>query len=196
MTAADLLHELADAGVLVSIAPDDPDGLDVDGSAAVLTADRLTRLRACKPDVLAILRANNAPPPTLGEPTSLHHAESRVSPVASVSDQGKGLWREDELAQLARAGTTLTNLPLVVAVKEIFADMGATVVSVKRGRRWIRRWAARLIRDARRITAGRAVAVRDAWRERVAICTVDGRLIIEDAESVALTELKTMLPSR
>ena len=52
---------------------------------------------------------------------------------------------------------------------------------------------AQLIRDARRIDAGRAVAMRDAWRERLAICTVDGGLTSEDAEEICLAELEMML---
>jgi len=48
-----------------------------------------------------------------------------------------------------------------------------------------------LIRDARRCSdRGFAVALRDAWRERVAICEIDGGLPLERTESVALDELK------
>ena len=54
-----------------------------------------------------------------------------------------------------------------------------------------RRHAARLIRNARLCgNSPRAVALRDAWNERVAICTIDGGLRIEAAELVALDELK------
>ena len=52
--------------------------------------------------------------------------------------------------------------------------------------------AARLIREARRNASddGKAVALRDAWRERLAICTMDGDLSVEEAERVALHELE------
>jgi hypothetical protein len=113
-----------------------------------------------------------------------------------VSERGKALWSEDELAMLARAGTTPADLPLVSAVKETF---GATVVSVEpaygRGG-WARRQAAELIRDARRHSAGEAVAMRDAWRERLAVCTIDGGLTEDHAEQVALEELEKMLYSQ
>lgn len=121
----------------------------------------------------------------------------------SVSERAgvaRGLWSEDELAMLARAGTTPADLPLVSAVKDAF---GATVVSIEstHGRGgWTRRRAAELIRDARRHEirgqAGEAVAMRDAWRERLAICTFDGGLTEDHAEQVALEELETMLYSK
>ncbi len=54
--------------------------------------------------------------------------------------------------------------------------------------------AARMIRQARQ-TSNRdlAVALRDAWRERVAICEIDGGLSQEVAEAVAKKELKNIL---
>ena len=54
--------------------------------------------------------------------------------------------------------------------------------------------AARLIRDVRRGgDKDRATALEDAWRERVAVCTMDGELSIRDAETVALDELQSMI---
>ena len=56
-----------------------------------------------------------------------------------------------------------------------------------------RRSAARLIRHARR--AGdheHAVSLRDAWQERVAICTIDGELDQVDAEQIALREIQDL----
>lgn len=106
---------------------------------------------------------------------------------------------------LARAapGLTPADLPLVSAVKDAFADFGATVVSVEsaygRGG-WTRRRVAELIRDARRREirgrGGEAVAMRDAWRERLAVCTIDGGLTEDHAEQVALDELEIMLYSK
>jgi len=40
------------------------------------------------------------------------------------------------------------------------------------------------------------VAMRDAWRERLAVCTIDGGLTEDHAEQVALDELETMLYSK
>ncbi len=56
---------------------------------------------------------------------------------------------------------------------------------------------ARLIRDARRGgDNGRAAALRDAWRERMAICTMDGAISLADAERIALDELGSILAER
>lgn len=55
-----------------------------------------------------------------------------------------------------------------------------------------RQQAADLIRQARRADHGRAVAMRDAWAERMAICTIDG-MSEADAERVALAELAGMV---
>lgn len=56
-------------------------------------------------------------------------------------------------------------------------------------RRELRRHVADLLRQARRTRPDLAVSLRDAWAERVAICTVDGGLSVEDAEKVALVEI-------
>ena len=49
--------------------------------------------------------------------------------------------------------------------------------------------AARMLRQVRRAGDSElAIALRDAWRERVAICEIDGGLSREDAEAEALTE--------
>ena len=50
--------------------------------------------------------------------------------------------------------------------------------------------AAELIREARRAgDRGRAIAMRDTWRERLAICEIDGSLPTEDAQRISLKEL-------
>ena len=166
-----------------------------------MTPDLAQRLKANKPALLKLLRDGNAADttPSPKRPIDPQRTESGVLSVVSVSDAEipqRGPWNEDELAMLARAGTTPADLPLVTMVKDVFADMGATVVSVepvKKPRGSTRRHAAQLIRDARRIDTDQAVAMRDAWRERLAICTVDGGLTNEDAEQVALAELERML---
>jgi len=37
-----------------------------------------------------------------------------------------------------------------------------------------------------------AVAIRDSWHERLAICVTDGGIPLEDAEKVALTEIQLL----
>ncbi len=171
---------------------------------SAMTPDLAQRIKAHRPALLALLSnpgADTTPPDVTA--IAPREAESGVSSVVSVSEPperptaGRGLWSEDELAMLARAGTTPADLPLVSAVKDTFADFGATVVSIEsaHGRGgWTRRRAAELIRDARRHgirgQAGEAVAMRDAWRERLAVCTIDGGLTEDHAEQVALCELE------
>ena len=77
------------------------------------------------------------------------------------------------------------------SIKAAFADMGgATVVDFRRAVRPWRRQAARLIRVARRAgDTRRAVALRDAWRERLAVCEIEGGLCKPEAEPVALDAL-------
>lgn len=58
------------------------------------------------------------------------------------------------------------------------------------GRTILRGQVAKLIRRARRIDAGQAVAFRDSWRERLFICTLDGGVTIEVAEQIAMAELE------
>lgn len=55
---------------------------------------------------------------------------------------------------------------------------------------WTRRQAAYLIRNARQRDPGQAVALRDAWRERMTVCIIDGNLSEDQAEQVALAELE------
>lgn len=176
---------------------------------SAMTPDLAERIKAHRPALLALLSNPGADTTPKPDPASGRHGvESGVLSVVSVSEPperptaGRGLWSEDELAMLARAapGLTPVDLPLVSALKDAFADCGATVLSVEpaHGRGgWTRRRAAELIRDARRHEipgqASEAVTMRDAWRERLAVCTIDGGLTEDHAEQVALDELETML---
>ena len=49
-----------------------------------------------------------------------------------------------------------------------------------------------MIREARGADPNQAVALRDAWRERLAICTIDGGVPEADAERIALAELEVL----
>lgn len=40
------------------------------------------------------------------------------------------------------------------------------------------------------------MALRDAWQERLAVCTMDGEIPLADAERVALDELGSILAER
>ena len=120
--------------------------------------------------------------------------------------------RSDLLAILEEADGTVTytdaerqllgdrSASVIVAVDEAKRAFrvigGVTVTSVVPFKSRARDTAARLIRDARGADDGRAVALRDAWRERLAVCTMDGELSERDAETVAAKELKSMIAQR
>lgn len=158
-----------------------------------MTPDLAERIKAHRPELLAILSDTT---PTKRTPNATHEAGSGVSSVLSVSEPSKALWSEDELATLGRAGKTPADLPLLAEMKDVFAEFGATVVSIVteygRGGQ-ARRLAGKLIRKARQRDRGEAVAMRDAWAERLAVCTIDGGLSEDHAEQVALKELQNML---
>lgn len=52
--------------------------------------------------------------------------------------------------------------------------------------------AARLIRATRRSNPTGAVGLRDAWHERIAICTIEGGLTTAGAEAIAINELSSL----
>lgn len=171
---------------------------------SAMTPELANRIQVNKPALLLRLRGNNTSDTTTAPDTPTHPgcSESGVLSVVSVSEQKQsphGLWSEEELALFAIAGTTPANMPLVEAVKDVLADLpggGATVVSVqpvKRFRSQTRHRVAQLIREARRTDLSRAVAMRDTWHERVAICSLEAGLPQEDAERTALAELDGIL---
>ena len=137
---------------------------------SAMTPDLAERLKALRDDLLAALRACDAEAdPDMVTPTATYMAEER--------------------RMLADATPRLR--ATLDAVKATFADTGgATMLDVRPDLTWPRRRAARLIRAARRAgDHNRGVAMRDAWRERVAICQIDGVLALTEAERVAIAEL-------
>lgn len=161
---------------------------------SAMTPDLAERIKAHR---LALLSLLSDTTPTKRTPNATHEPKSGVSSVVSVSERSKALWSEDELAMLGRAGKTPADLPLLMDVKDAFAEYGATVVSITTKTHGCgseaRRLAGKLIREARRRDRGEAVAMRDAWAERLAVCTIDGGFSEDHAEQVALKELQTML---
>lgn len=89
---------------------------------------------------------------------------------------------------------------LLAVVRDAFAPLVLDVVDVRHDATWPtrpRNRAARLIRQARRRHGrDRAVALRDEWAERMAICTIDGGQSEADAERIALHELRNSLDMR
>lgn len=169
---------------------------------SAMTADLAQRITTHRSALLALL---SDPTPSNDAATGPHGAESGVSSVVSVSEppeRARDLWSQDELALLARAGTTPADLPLVSAVKDAFADAsggGAIVVSIEPayGRaRSTRDRAADLVRGARHDSADESQAVREAWLERRAVSAIDGKLPKAQAEQVALEELEKVLHLR
>ena len=178
---------------------------------SAMTAELAERIKANKPALLARLRHNG--PTGASDTTPAHDGQTPPDgpalPVVSVSSTSEqqsgetptpGLWSEDELALLARAGMTPADMPLLVEAKAAFADIGATVVSVETpdepepaSQPSPQDRAERLIREAAIDSPTLAATIRDAWDERLAICTIDGHLSEAQAEHVALAELETML---
>ena len=167
---------------------------------SAMTQELAARIKANKAELLALLQRNDPLTATDKTPTpqranSPHGTRSGVLSFLSVSEQGKGLWCEEELGLLAHAEKTPSDLPLAAAVKDSFADMGAIVVSVEvaHGQGGVSRSrVARMIREARGASPNQAVALRDAWRERLAICAIDGGMPEAEAERIALAELEAM----
>lgn len=143
---------------------------------SAMTPDLADRLTAHRGDLLAILAAADLA------------VSDTAAPAPTYTPQERRLLADCPAAALAA----------VNAAKRTFAPLGrVTVQAVVPFKSAARDGAARLIRDARcGGDVGRAVALREAWRERLAICTVDGDLSIRDAEAVALDELGSILAVR
>ncbi len=138
-----------------------------------MTPDLAARLAAHRGDLLAILAA-----------ADLAAGDTAV-PAPTYTPQERRLLDGCAAATLAAVDTA----------KRVYAPLGGvTVEAVAPFKSAARDGAARLIRDARRGgEAERAVTLRDAWRERLAICTVDGGIPLADAERLALDELRTVV---
>ena len=143
---------------------------------SAMTPDLADRLAAHRADLLAVLAA----------------ADDRAD-RCPASDTAAFTPQERRLLD----GCSAATLAAVDAAKRAFAPLGVTVEAVAPSKSAARDGAARLIRNARRVgDGGRAVALRDAWQERLAICTMDGGLSVRDAERAALDELGSMLAYR
>jgi len=160
-----LLVELARRGIKLSAAGD---RLRFRPRSA-MTPDLAERLTAHRGELLAILTA----------------ADGEAAPAATYTAEERRLL----------AGCPAATLAAVDAAKRAFAPVGGvTVEAVAPFKSAARDGAAWLIRDARRGgNPGKAVALRDAWQERLAICTIDGGLSMRDAERVALDDLELPL---
>lgn len=141
-----------------------------------------------------------------------------VSSSPSPSPTPKGVWSQDELALLRDADFTpdrlANDMPLVTALKDTFASWpgGLVLVSLEPDPAiqqqpattttstkphpppTQRQQAAHLLRLARQIDQQTAINLRDAWHERLAICTISGGQSITQAMTIALNQLKTILP--
>ena len=125
----------------------------------------------------------------------------KVMPMASgpKADQGPAggdevpmaVYTVTECHLLADASSSMR--ATVDGIKREFVDWcGVEVVACGLDPTWSpRRHAARVIREARRVgDRDRAVSLRDGWRERVAICMIDGGLSEREAEQVAVGEVR------
>lgn len=163
MDLAELVETLEARRVTVRIAAHDAGTLQIDAPEGVIDDDLREHLRRWKPALLDRLRPRskvNTPPMfTPGEAMMLHHAPPAL--------------RES-----------------VEAIKSAFAGVGVELLSVTRDPTWPRHRVADAIRAARRHGEhDRATAIRDGWRERVAICMIDGGQPRRRAEVIAACEV-------
>lgn len=98
-------------------------------------------------------------------------------------------------------------MPLATALKDTFASWPAGLVLVSlepdpaiqqqpanpHPPPTQRQQAAHLLHIARQIDQQTAINMRDAWHERLAICTICGNQSITQAMTIALVQLKTQL---
>ena len=150
----------------------------------------LEAIRERRSDIIATLRAGGADSVDVdqnprNEPTGV---------ISSTSTASTGPWTPAELDLIQRAGAAPAALSAAAEVRQIFAGMGSRLMAVEpatgRGSR-PRRRAARAIREARRRgDRDAAVALRDCWRERLAICLESGDIASATAEAVAAAEVE------
>lgn len=135
------------------------------------------RLKVHKAELLAILRGGSLE--TDHRPTT-----GSVTPIAVYTAQERRL--------LAGVGVKPGDVPMMDRVKGVFPS--AEVIDARCAHRnkprTPRQRATGLIRQARRSNdPDLAVAQRDGWHERLAICTIDGGLSLDAAERIAIAEL-------
>jgi len=143
------------------------DGGDLVASPArAMSDDLLAAIRAHKRDVLDLLaEATPDIDPTPGPDTPPEHLPTVQAVRSAFARFDCQIIRAERLPD-PLPDTTLPDAPPRLAV-------------------------ARLIRSVRRVEPGRAIALRDTWRERIAICIIDAGMSQRSAEAIALTELKT-----
>ena len=136
--------------------------------------------------------------------SSRQYATSAQAEVALAELAKVGLGRWEDMPATAKGGRPTHRLTLVDCVdvdetplnaKEEVGCVNVNGVNAAESTR-ARDRAARLIREAR--GAGdhdRAVALRDTWRERVAVCEVEGGLPRAEAERIAEKELNGLVLS-
>ncbi len=172
---------------------------------AVLLVELIRRgIEICAAGDRLRYRPRSAMTPDLADRLAAHRA-GLLAILAAADDVTERCSEGDTVAYTAGerrmlAGCPAATLAAVDAAKRAFAQVGGVMIeAVVPFKSLERDGAARMIREARRGSArrdgdvGRAVAMRDAWRERLAICTVDGELPVWDAERIALDELGKML---
>lgn len=86
---------------------------------------------------------------------------------------------------------------IVETAKAMFSEWGPVGVSNVSPRRWNRDGVAMMLRQLWRAGDRRgAIAIRDAWRERVAIVTIDAGVTAERAEAIAFEQVKRAAADR
>lgn len=196
----DILSEVDRLGIQMHPSDDVSDRLRFRPRAAMPT-ELAKRITDNKPALLAWFRNKNLSDktPVPQTPNRPESPSEGVLSVLSVSEPSRAMWCESELAMLAREGVDPSDLPMVSALKDVFADWDVAVVSIESTHghgKWTRRRAGQLLRLVRQTDPLEAHDLWDTWRERIAICMIDGDLPLENAEEMALEELETVLHLR
>lgn len=174
----EMLKEFNHAGVTVTIDPQCPDQLFIEGPCNVLTPKQVETLRTHKPHVLKVLRSRlcvDSPAP-----------ESTSRSEVTYTDVEQKILEE----------TTPEIRETVDRVKRLFAceGEGPTLLDIKPDPDAPRRRLKQLIQLAESAgDKGLAIQIQDTWDERMAICMVDGGMSPEEAEALALEEVEKLL---
>lgn len=165
MDLTELVETLEARHVTVKIAAHDAGTLQIDAPEGVIDDELRGHLRRWKPALLDRLR----PRPKVNTPPMFTPGEAMMLEGAPPA---------------LRAS--------VEAIKSAFAGVGVELLSVTRDPTWPRHRIADAIRAARRHgDHDRATAIRDGWRERVAVCMIDGGTSRRRAEAIAADEMET-----
>jgi TubC N-terminal docking domain len=171
--ASALLDDLRAIGVMVEVIGD---RLKIDAPAGVITEDQRQALRVSKPAIIKLLTTTTTDAPRSTQTTTA------TTPASS--------WDAKDRKALTTIKPGLR--AAVDLIAEVFGSVSIEAIEGD-GSMSPRQRAAAAMRQVRQTDRPRARALRDGWRERLAICIVDGGIDEHDAEKIAADELETLI---